>query len=145
MTAQVHDHSMHEPGPPPTIQTAQGDAIRQAGQPRWLWPAVAAGIVVTGLVISGVLSLSAVLYIGLFGGMLLMHGGHGGHGGSGGHGGHEDHGGGTTSDTEALSHRSVGSQPEQSGSAAGLDGRAMNDPKASETDDHDQHSSHGCH
>ena len=145
MTAQVHD-PMQEPGQRPAIQGARGDAVRQAGQPRWLWPALAAGIVVTGLVIAGVLSLSAVLSIGLFGGMLLMHGGgHGGHGGSGGRSGHEDHGGGTTSNTEHLSHRSHGSQPDQPSSAGRLDGRAMNDPTASETDDHDQHSSHGCH
>lgn len=146
MTAQGHDHSMHEAAQRPAIQAARAGAVRQAGQPRWLWPAVAAGLVVTGLVIAGVLSLSTVLYIGLFGGMLLMHaGGHGGHGGSGGHSGHEDHGGSTTSDTEALSHGSHGSQSERPGSVAGLDDRATNDPKASETDDHDQHSSHGCH
>ena len=140
MTTQIHDHSMHEAGQRPASRAARGDAVRQAGQPRWLWPAVAAGIVVTGLVIAGVLSLSLVLYIGFFGGMLLMHGG-----GHGGHSSHEDHGGGPTSDTEALSQRSPGSQSEQPSSAARLDNRATNDPKASETVDHDQHTSHGCH
>ena len=143
MTAQVHDHSTHETGQRPASRAARDDVVRQAGQPRWLWPGVAAGLVLTGLVIAGVLSLSAVLYIGLFGGMLLMHGG--GHGGHGGHSGHEDHGGDTPSDTQALSHRSHGSKSEQPGSAAGLDDRATSDPKASETDDHDQHTSHGCH
>lgn len=151
MTAQVHDHTPNEAAPRPAKQAARAGAIGQAGQPRWLWPAVAAGLVVTGLVMAGVLSLSTVLYFGLFGGMLLMHvGGHGSHGGHGGSGGSSgssahDHGSAPASDTEALSHRSHGAQSDSPRSAAGPDDGATNDSTASETDNHDQHSSHGCH
>ena len=152
MTAQVHDHSPDEAAPHTASQAARAGAIGRAGQPRWLWPGVAAGIVVLGLVMAGVVSVSTVLYFGLIGGMLLMHGGaHGGHGGHASHGGsreysaHEDHGGAPASDTEALSHRSPGSQAQSPRSATGLDDRATNDSTASGTDDHDQHSSHGCH
>jgi len=104
--------------------------------PRWLLPGLAAGLVVTGLVVAGVLSLSAVLYIGLFGGMLLMHvGRHGGHGGHGGHASRDDD----------LSHSSPGPQPGRSRSASGLDDRAAGDPNRSETPDHDQRNAHSCH
>lgn len=59
-------------------------------RPRWLIPVTIAATVAIVLVLTGLVSVSAVLYAGLFGGMMLMHlGGHGGHGG--GHGGHETH------------------------------------------------------
>ncbi len=68
---------------------------RSRGRSRWLLPAMAGVILVGGLVIAGIVPLSAVLYGGLFGAMILMHvgGGHGGHGGHGDHGDHGDHGG----------------------------------------------------
>lgn len=132
MTAQTHDHSV------PATPAATGSA-----RPRWLLPAIIAAAVVGALVVLGVVSLSAVLYIGLFGGMLLMHGG--GHGGHGGHGGPADQGGSTTSDADGLSQRSHGSHSQPAGSKARLDDRAANHEKASETTDHDQHTSHGCH
>lgn len=135
MTTQAHDHSVHEAPSRPVVPAAGRGAVRQAAHPRWLWPGVAAAIVVTGLVVAGVLSISIVLYAGAFGGMLLMHaGGHGGHGGHGGSGGHEDHGSGTTSGTDPLSHGSHGSQPARQDSAVGLDDRATNGAEASETE-----------
>ncbi len=105
-------------------------------RPRWLLPGLVAGLVLAGLVLAGVLSLSTVVYAGLFGGMILMHlGGHGGHGG---------HGGDASRD-EALSRPSPGSQPGRSRSTSGLGDRAADDPRGSETQDHDQRSSHSCH
>ncbi len=134
MTPQAQDHSRH---------TVDQRAAPRATAPRWLLPGLTAAVVVAGLVLAGVVPLSAVLYIGLFGGMLLMHaGGHGGHGGGGSARDREDD---MPPDSEDLSHRSHGAQPERSGSTAGLDDRATNDPKASETQDHDEHRSHGCH
>jgi hypothetical protein len=70
MTADAHDRSMQA-----------GPATRGSARPRWLLPALIGSAVVGSLVVLGVLSLSAVLYGGLIGGMLLMHtGAHGGHG-----------------------------------------------------------------
>jgi hypothetical protein len=93
---------------------------------------------------AGVLSASTVLYVGLFGGMLFMHAG-----GHGGHGGHEGHsaqpGGDEGTDAKDLSGRSDGSQPGVTGSHHGLDDRASTAQDQSETTDHDQHRSHGCH
>ncbi len=120
---------------------AQDDRIRRESgatapvRPRWLLPGVLVVTVAAALVVAGVVSLSTVLSIGLFGGMILMHvGGHGGHGG---HGGDASRG-------EDLSRPSPGSQPGRSRSTSGLD-RAADDPKGSETQDHDQRSSHSCH
>ena len=138
MTAQAHDHSL--PAAPPAPATTGST------RPRWLLPALIGTAVVGSLVVFGVLSLSTVLYAGLFGGMLLMHtGGHGGHAGHEGGGTHEGHGEGPRSDAVDLSQRSHGSHSEPTGSRAGLDDQAANHEKASETDDHDQPSSHGCH
>lgn len=145
MTAQVDDHSM-----PPTERHTDRRAAQDRGaprtiRPRWLLPGLVAGIVLAGLVLGGVLSLSTVVYAGLFGGMILMHlGGHGGHGGHGRQG--EHHGrGGTTPGVEDLSHRSGRSQLERSGSDEGRDDGASGSPNGNERHDHDQPSSHGCH
>ena len=141
MTAHVHDPATH--GGPTRPEPAATDAApMRAARPRWLLPGLLVAIVAGGLVLAGVLSPSAVLYAGLFGGMFLMHvGGHGGHGG----GGHGGHGHGAPSAPNDLSRRSSGSQPAESGFGAGLDERGTNDSTTSETNDHDQHSSHGCH
>lgn len=137
MTAQAHDHSTHA-----------APATTGSARPRWLVPALVV-VVVGSLVVFGVLSPSVVLYGGLIGGMVLMHaGGHGAHGGHGGPGGgatHQGHDGGTPSDAKDLSHRSHGSQPGQPGSDAAPQDRASSNPNGIETQDHDQHSSHGCH
>ena len=118
MSAQVHNHPVDDSDHHPRAFGLEPGPVRPA-RPRWLLPGLAAGIVAGGLVLAGVVSLSTVLYFGLFGGMLLMHAGHGGHGGQGNHAGadtHKDHGGGTTPDAEDLSHRSHRSQPDGSGS-----------------------------
>ena len=86
-----------------------------APRPRWLVPGVVVAIIAAALVVLGVLPFSTVLYAGQFGGMLLMHAG-----GHGGHGGHAGHGG-------------------------GHDAHAPTDRSGSETHDHDQQGSHGCH
>lgn len=54
--------------------------VRARVRPHWLIVGVAAGLVAIGLVVSGAVSLSMMLFIGAFGGMLWMHaGGHGAH------------------------------------------------------------------
>lgn len=93
MTAHTRDPSTHVAGrrdeTAPVAPAATGSA-----RPRWLMPALIGVAVVIALVAFGVLSPSAALFGGLFGGMLLMHlGGHRGHGGQGGPGGHAGHGG----------------------------------------------------
>ncbi len=145
MTAHAHDPSTQRGrrrGP-----AAEGARTTPA-RPRWLLPALAVGIVAAGLVVAGIVSLSTVLYAGLFGGMILMHvgghGGHGGHGGDAGPGGHGDHGADVSGD-DSLSQRSPGSQPGRSRSGGGLDDRAVDDPNGSETQDHDQRSAHTRH
>lgn len=120
-----------------------------ASRPRWLLPGLLGALIVGGLVVAGVVSLTVVLYAGLFGGMILMHvGGHGGHGGHGGNGqvgaGHNLRANGAD-DGADLSHHSSGAKAPDSGSGAGLDARARTDSTESETDEHDQHRSHGCH
>lgn len=142
MTAHGHDPATHGGGTRPE-PAATGGAPMISSRPRWLLPGLLVAIIAGGLVVAGVLSLSTVLYAGLFGGMILMHAGGHGHGGHGG-GGHGGHGGGTN-DAGDLRGRSSDSQPSESGSGARLDERAANEPMTSETDDHDQHSSHGCH
>jgi len=144
MTAHAHDPSTHltpsEDGPMP--------AARAAGstRPRWLLPALAGGIAVAALVVYGILPPSAVLYGGLFGGMLLMHrGGHGGHGG----GGHGGHGGATPTSTgkpDRPSDRpSDGSRADRTDSDAGPDRSPANDVTGTVTDDNNRRGSHGCH
>ena len=146
MTAHVHDPATHSGGMRPGATPTDG-ASTTSSRPRWLVPSLVVAVVVGGLVVAGVLSLSTVLYAGLFGGMILMHtGGHGhsGHGGGPAGPGHSLHGD-QADDFEDLSQRSSGAQPAESGSSAGLEERAHNNSESSETDDHDQHSSHGCH
>ena len=143
MTAHVHDPSAQrdlqaDPAPSGWLPTAWT-------RPWWLLPAIVGTIIVGGLVVAGVISLSAVVYLGLFGGMMLMHmggHGHGGHGTTG--GGHHGHGAEATDGAANLTQPSSGAQPDERGSAAGLDPRPSNDLNGSETQDHDQHGSHGC-
>ena len=85
MTAHTHDPATHADSPGPGPAATDGTAPKTSTRPRWLLPGLAVGIVASALVVAGVLSLSTVLYAGMFGGMLVMHlGGHGGHGGHGG-------------------------------------------------------------
>ncbi len=116
--------------------------------PWWLLPGVLVATVAAALVVAGVVSLSTVLYAGLFGAMILMHagghGGHGGHGGQAGSGSQSGHGAGASRD-EDLSQPSPDSQPGESRSASGLADRASDEPNGSETHDHDQRSAHSCH
>jgi hypothetical protein len=149
MTAHAHDPASHADSHRPG---SAADVTTTAARPRWLLPGLAAGIIIGALVVGGVLSLSAVLYAGLFGGMLLMHlGGHGGHGGghggghSGGHGGHGGHGSGTLSDGDDLRDSSPAAQVQRPGSRDELDDRAVTIQDGSETQDHDKRGAHGCH
>lgn len=153
MTMHTHDRAAQDGRTPPGPPTAGGLSTLPA-RPRWLLPGILVAVVVGGLVIGGVLSPSAVLYAGLFGGMLLMHlGGHGGHGGGhaghGGHGGgnagHGGHGGGTSPDGADLSRRSGDSQLPAAGSGSGLDGRAISNSTTSETHHDDQRTTNACH
>ena len=143
MTAHVHDPAVHDESTGPAGAALRRDSTMSA-RPRWLLPGVLVAVIVAGLVVAGVLSLSSVLYAGLFGGMILMHTGGHGHGGHAG-GGHAGHGDGTTNDAEDLRQGSSRSQPVQSGSDARLEERAAKAPMTSEKTDHDQHGSHGCH
>lgn len=143
MTSHVHEHTAHggtrhDPGP--------GDEPKTASRPRWLLPGIVVAVVAGGLVVGGVISLSTVLYAGLFGGMILMHlggHGHGGHGADGAGRGHGLDGDGTAH--ADLSRRSSGPQAGEPGSTPGLDRRARQSSTSSETDDDDQDTSHGCH
>ena len=155
MTAQTHDPASQAAGPRsgPGATRNTDDRNTTAARPQWLLPGLLIGIVAAGLVVTGVLSLSTVLYAGLFGGMILMHlggnGGHGGNGGQGGHGGgHDAHGGHSDdlgSDVESLSARSSGPQVAGADSNGEPDDRASTDRHGIETHDHDKHSSNGCH
>ena len=64
MTTDTSDHSMHG--------AAQQATPREVGpgqaRSRWLLPGLAAGIVATALVITGVISLTTLVYVGVFGG-----------------------------------------------------------------------------
>lgn len=146
MTAHAHDPATH-PGRPHAEPAATGSWPIPASRPRWLLPGLVVAVIVGGLVMAGVVSLSTVLYAGLFGGMMLMHmggHGHGGHGGGDTSRGHSMHGD-RTGDAEDLSRRSSDAQPSEPGSTAGLDQRARDNSTTSETDDHDQNRAHGCH
>lgn len=136
MTARVHD-----PTPPGGAgpDPARTPVSRPAARPWWLLPGAAGAFVIGGLVVAGVLSLETVLYVGMFGGMILMHVGGHGHGGNGGHDG------GKSPGSTALRQGSSDAQPRQAGSTVGLEPRADDDSRESGTHDHDQHSSHGCH
>lgn len=118
MTPHPGDPSMHPVDDP--VDTPQGTARagRTSTRPRWLLPGLAVGVVVAGLVVTGVVPPSSVLYVGMFGGMMLMHmGGHGMHGGHGrrGHAGHVD---GETREERSSSESARVSQPDGSGSSS---------------------------
>lgn len=134
MTAHTRNRARHDKGarePNPVGATA---AVTR--RPRWLVPGLVIALIAGGLVVGGVVSLSAVLYTGLFGGMILMHTvGHGG----GGHGGH-----GTSRDAD-LSPHSSGSQPAGPGSPERLEERGASESTASETGRNDRPKAHGCH
>jgi hypothetical protein len=147
MTTHAHDPASHADSRRPG---SAADATTTAARPRWLLPGLAAGIIIIGaLVVGGVLSLSTVLYAGMFGGMLLMHlGGHGGHGGHGRHGPHAGHGrdeGDTEPDVDDLRNPSSDAQVQRPGSRDELDDRAATIQDGSETQDHDKRGAHGCH
>ena len=138
MTTHVHDPSTGADKPGPGNATATGRPGAAFRRPAWLLPALAIGVVGIGLVVAGVASLTTVLYVGAFGGMLLMHlGGHG-------HGGHGNGGHGNGGPADDLSRGSGGSHQQRTGSEDELGERATNQTNRNEGDD-DQHSSHGCH
>jgi hypothetical protein len=149
MTTHVHDHPIHAAGPRPDAQGPQASGLVRPARPRWLLPGLAIGLVAAALVVGGFMSLSTVLSLGFFGGMILMHtGGHGGHGGHASHGGRdarEGHDGATAPDAHDLSEDSHHSQGGQTGSAGTPTARAPIEANGSERQDHDQHRSHGCH
>lgn len=147
MTAHVHDQATHGPasdGQPP------GRAAANPTRPRWLLPGIVGAVVVGALVVGGVIPLNAVLYAGLFGGMLLMHGGGHGHGHGGnantGHGAHGSPPGDATAGD--LSRRSSGAQGATSGSEMEPHDGAVDRSTAGETkhdDQQDQNRSRSCH
>ena len=142
MTAHVHDPATHRTDARSgAVLSGRGPTV--AARPRWLLPGLLIALVAGALVVAGVVSLSAVLYAGLFGGMILMHTGGHGHGGHG-SAGHTAHGGEPSRD-EDLSRGSSDTQPPGSGSGVALDERAAINSATSETERHDQHSAHGCH
>ena len=146
MNAQTHPPSEHADGT--HVASAHGAGKpTTASPPRWLLPGLIGALIVGGLVVAGVVSPSVLLSLGLFGGMILMHTGghnHGGHGGSSQVGVGRDPQGVRVDPAADLSRRSSGAQDPESRSGAGLDARASN-TTTSETDDHDQHASQGCH
>jgi hypothetical protein len=101
-----------------------------------------ATLVLGALILVGALPFSAVLYLGMFAGMMFMHAGGHGHGGNA-SAGHATHGGHAVDDAN-LSGRSAGAQEAESGSAAEPGNRA-NASTGSEINHDDQHSTHGCH
>lgn len=139
MTANAHDSTQHDSHAGAGLARGERPAMETASRPRWLMPGVAVVLVAGGLVAAGVLSLSTVLTLGLFGGMMFMHlgghGMHGGHGGGGGHGGHDDR----TSDANALDRdRDARDDVAPDGEAdANHEGRKMAGDG--------QRSTHGCH
>lgn len=64
------------------MSTSTHESVR----PPWLLPVLAVGTIGIGLVLAGVISATTLIYIGVIGGMLVMHLGHGGHGAHAGHG-----------------------------------------------------------
>jgi len=152
MTAHVHDPATDRGAAP--APDSPGPAPMAWTRPRWLVPGLLVALVVAGLVVAGVLPFSAVLYGGLFGGMVLMHAGGHGHGGHGGHGGggHAAHGDGASAQgkaaddvTESLRLRSPDSQSRSGTLDRGLGDRAATTMTTDETKDDDEHRSHSCH
>lgn len=140
MTAHAHDPSAHGSFDSETAPSAR--ASMPSTRPRWLLPGLVGAAVVGGLVVAGVLSLEAVLYIGLFGGMLLMHAGGHGHGGHG--GGHAGHGAGGDPSSANLRSDSSDAQPDGPAFGSGLGSRAGDHSMEDGTKNDDQHTSHGC-
>jgi hypothetical protein len=100
----------------------------------WLVPSAFAALLVGGLVIAGIVSLSTVLYLVLFAGLMLMcMGGHG-HGGQG----HGAHGSAHDAD-ERLLQRSSGALPERLRISRPLAQPSQQEPTTSEVERHDQH------
>jgi hypothetical protein len=73
MAATEHDHSVHQ-------QTQRDGGTTQPARPSWFLAALGAAAVGIGLVIAGMISATTLIYVGVIGGMLLMHLGHAGHG-----------------------------------------------------------------
>jgi hypothetical protein len=145
MTAHAHGPSMNPVDDAADAPTGATSAGRASTLPRGLLPGLAVAVVVAGLIVAGVVSLSTALSGGLIAGMLLMHlGGHGMHGGhgGGGHGGRADSG---TPDGEASSEPQRMSQPEEPGSAGETRHDGPEDGRRIEAHQHDQRGSHGCH
>lgn len=119
-----------DPQRPRTVDgSAPAVLLAAISRSRWLVPGVAIATLMGALVVTGVLSVSTVLYIGLFGGMMLMHlGGHGMHGGhADGHARHD-------ADDQATS----ASDPEEAAAATGQDRPAPESPA-------EARGPHGCH
>ena len=133
----VHSHQMETP-----TQSRSTPAER----PRWLVPILVGVPLVGALLAFSVVSPATLLYVALFGGMMLIcmggHGGHGGHDGDNADMGHAGHRG--PSNGPDLSSHSSHAQPADGGSTTPLSERASGTP-TSETGNDDQHSSHGCH
>lgn len=130
MTA--HDHA---------AQPTPVEARVAASRPRWLVPGLLVALAIGGLVAGGVVSPSAVLYAGLFGGMILMH--LGGHGHA--HGGHRlAAGSAATGDADVPGGRSSGPGAFGPGLAPRLE-EAGDEARTSETERHDHRPAHGCH
>lgn len=142
MTAQTHDPAATTDSRRPSPRSPGVTSVT-ANRPRWLLPGLLMVFIAATLVVAGVLSLSTAIYAGLFGGMVLMHvGGHGGHGAhQGGHAAQRE----STPDPETLSADSSGPQAPRSDSERELVDRASTNRHGNETEDHDQHSPHGCH
>ena len=136
MNAQAHNHPANDIDRRLSTFAPEAGPVPRA-RPRWLLPGLVGVIVAAGLVLANVASLSTVLYVGLIGGMILMHAGHGGHGGHGNHGG--------PNAPEDLSHGSHGTQPDGSALPDAREDRAAITSSSNETEHHDQHTSRGCH
>ena len=116
--------------PESSAANSRGSSIAQdlpasIARSRWLVPGVAVVTLVATLVVAGIIPLSTVLSLGLFGGMMLMHlGGHGIHGSHGGHAQHE------RDEQAGLEHERLSATPSEAARQAEL---------------RDAADSHGCH
>lgn len=145
MTAHAQGPSMHPVDDAVDAPAGATGAGRASSRPRWLVPGLAVGVVVAGLVVTGVVSLSMALSAALFAGMLLMHlGGHGMHGGHGG-GGHGGHADGGSPDGRGTSEPQRMSPPDKPGPAGETSNGGPDNPRGSEAGQHDQRGSRGCH
>ena len=112
MTAQAHDQVVLDPSRHASAPSAPDRAPSARARSWRPLAAVLATLVVGGLVVAGVVPLSTVVYLGLFGGMLLMHAGGHGQGAHAGHGPVSNGSDGTSPtpqpDAERDEHRSHG-------------------------------------